>query len=260
MHGFGLLAGLKRHGHLHDEALHLRLHGVLAYAPNVVPYNTVGVRSAMWAERLERILEETGAERVHLVAHSMGGLDARHLIAALGFHARVATLTTLATPHRGSSIASFVLDHPGVLQRRAAAFTDWAGSSVLEGATSDVLRALVELTPAYLTETFNPAAPDHPAVRYRSYAGRAGRGTDVPISPMLRVQNTLLYGREGVNDGLVSVASAAWGTFLGTVDADHAAQVGLRVGLGGRFRSAPFFLDLARQLAADEVAAEAVGA
>ena len=45
MHGFGMLAGLRRLGHLHNEAMDLRSHGVPAYAPNVAPYNTVAVRA-----------------------------------------------------------------------------------------------------------------------------------------------------------------------------------------------------------------------
>jgi triacylglycerol lipase len=252
MHGFGLLAGIKRGGHLHDEALWLRAHGVWAYAPNVVPYQTVAVRAAMWEDRFARVLDETGAERLHLIAHSMGGLDARYLISARGFHDRVATLTTISTPHHGAAIAQIALETPALLLDPAAGFTNWLGSSAFEEGFSNVVESLHELTPAAVTGTFNPAVPDHPDVVYRSYAGRAGRGTDVPISPLLLLQNTLIHAREGVNDGIVGAESARWGRFEGYVDADHAAQVGLR---GGRssagFRVREFYLSIVRQLAAE---------
>ncbi len=252
MHGFGMLAGIKRRGHLHDEALWLRQHGVWAYAPNVVPYNTVAVRAAMWEDRLAQVLEETGAPQVHLIAHSMGGLDARYGIARLGWHDRVATLTTVATPHHGAALAEIVLETPALLRDPAAGMTNWLGASVFEGGLSNVLDSLHELTPAFIEAHYNPATPDHPSVRYRSYAGRAGRGTDIPISPALYVQNALIAAREGLNDGIVGTESARWGTFAGYVDADHAAQVGLRAGRARPgFRARDFFLGLVQTLAAE---------
>lgn len=248
MHGFGMLSGLRRAGHLHEEAIFLRLHGVLAYAPNVAPYQTVSVRAEQWRERLAVVLEETGAERLNLVAHSMGGLDARYLISVLGMAPYVATLTTVSTPHHGSSIASLVLERPQRLRALVADFVNWMGSSTTLYPTADVLSALIELTPEHLMERFNREVPDHPDVHYRSYAGQAGRGTAVGINPLLRVQNAMLFAREGVNDGLVSVQSATWGDFRGTVDADHAEQVGLRIMPGEGFRSNDFYLARAAEL------------
>ena len=258
MHGFGLLAGLKRKGHLHDEAMWLRLHGVRAYAPNVTPYATIAARAAQWADRLTAVLAETGAARVHLIAHSMGGLDARHLISSLGWHDRVATLTTVATPHHGASIAEMALDPPiplaaDALRSRAAAVFDWAGSGVLDGGAADVLAALTELTREHVTTVFNPATPDHPDVVYRSYAGTAGRGTDVPIAAVLRLQNALIHAREGANDGIVGTDSARWRGFAGVVEADHMAQIGLPGGRArGGFRSRDFVLEIVRRLAESE--------
>lgn len=249
LHGFGMMAGFRRNGHLHEEAMNLRGHGVLAYAPNVAPYNTVPVRAALWKERFERILNETGAEKLNLVAHSMGGLDARHLISRLGFHAPIASLTTVSTPHRGTYAASLLMQQPERLRSFIAGIADWMGALVLEDGTADFLQAVAELTPEHVTETFNPATPDHPSVRYWSYAGRAGKGTNVSISPFFRVMNHLLYEREGVNDGYVSVESARWDTFLGTVDADHARQVGLSPRLGDATQSNAFYRSVARMLA-----------
>src|SRR5690606_21994510 len=46
---------------------------------------------------------------VNLFAHSMGGLDSRFLISSLGYGDRVASLTTLSTPHRGTAVADMAL-------------------------------------------------------------------------------------------------------------------------------------------------------
>ncbi len=251
MHGFGLFASLRRRGHLHDEAMHLRRRGVRAYAPNVAPYTTTRDRAEQWAQRLEHVLREARADEVCLVAHSMGGLDARYLISRMGWHEHVAALVTVATPHRGTSVASFTLDQPARVRAWIADLADWMGVQVLEDATADFLQAITELTPEHVRTRFNPATPDHPDVRYWSYAGRAGKGTDVPVNPFLLLQNRRLYEREGVNDGYVSIESARWGTFLGTIDADHSRQIGLVPGLGQAPEMHAFYRSIA-QLLCDE--------
>jgi triacylglycerol esterase/lipase EstA (alpha/beta hydrolase family) len=54
--------------------------------------------------RIDAICAATGAERVVLVAHSMGGLVARAYLRRFG-PGRVARLVTIATPHHGSILA-----------------------------------------------------------------------------------------------------------------------------------------------------------
>ena len=249
MHGFGLLALIRRKGHLHDAALYLRSRGVRAFAPNVAPYETVATRAEMWADRIEHVLAETGAPQVHLIAHSMGGLDARYLISRLDFHPFVASLTTVATPHQGTAIADIVLEQPERLRDWAAEIVDWLGATAMTEGTSNVRQAVYELTPRYVQEVFNPGTPDHPNVRYWSYGGRAGKGTTTPINPFLKPLNLLLYGRQGENDGYVPVVSARWGGFRGTIDADHIRQIGLQMGAGGTFDANAFYATLAQHLA-----------
>ncbi|MCM1578837.1 MAG: triacylglycerol lipase, partial [Ruminococcus sp.] len=53
-------------------------------------------------ESVDRALAVTGAEKVNIIAHSKGGLEARYLISSLGYGKRTASLTTLSTPHNGS--------------------------------------------------------------------------------------------------------------------------------------------------------------
>jgi len=56
------------------------------------------------AARIEAICAVTGAERVALIAHSMGGLVARAYLRRFGA-ARVEQLITIGTPHHGSMLA-----------------------------------------------------------------------------------------------------------------------------------------------------------
>lgn len=61
--------------------------------------------AARLGEQVERLCEETGYERVHVVGHSMGGLIARWYVQKLGGDARVHTLVTLGSPHAGTTAA-----------------------------------------------------------------------------------------------------------------------------------------------------------
>ncbi len=51
--------------------------------------------------RIHEILEETGAEKVNIIAHSKGGLDTRYAIAELGAEPYIASLTMINSPHHG---------------------------------------------------------------------------------------------------------------------------------------------------------------
>jgi pimeloyl-ACP methyl ester carboxylesterase len=51
---------------------------------------------------IERVCEQTGHDRVHVVGHSLGGLIARYHVQRQGGDRRVASLVTLGTPHQGS--------------------------------------------------------------------------------------------------------------------------------------------------------------
>ena len=95
---------------------------------------------------------------------------------------------------------------------------------------------------------FNEENPDHPKVRYFSYGG------DVPqsrLSPFLRRAWNILTPVEGPNDGMVSVAAARWGEYLGPVQADHFAQTPDATFLrdGEDFDSLGFFANLVEELA-----------
>ena len=89
--------------------------------------------------------------------------------------------------------------------------------------------AYANLTTSYLTETFNPRTPDDPRVRYFSIAGRmSAPNIWHPLwFPKLVLDSAAGADGAGNNDGLVSVDSARWGEFLGTLEgADHWALRG----------------------------------
>lgn len=71
--------------------------------------------AAQLAEEVEAIVEETGHERIHVVAHSLGGVIARYYVTRLGGDERVHTLVTLGSPHTGTLLAHVL---PSALTRQ----------------------------------------------------------------------------------------------------------------------------------------------
>src|SRR4051812_20667910 len=81
-------------------------------APAVDPTAGTEVRARMLGEAILAGLANglDPAEPIHIIAHSMGGLDARRLICqstSIG-GVPIKTLVTIGTPHRGSPIADLV--------------------------------------------------------------------------------------------------------------------------------------------------------
>lgn len=85
---------LAARGHAVDS---VNLEPMFASIDDYVPIVAAGV---------DRLRARTGAPRVALVAHSMGGLVVRAYLAA-GGHEAVAAAITLGTPHRGTWMARF---------------------------------------------------------------------------------------------------------------------------------------------------------
>jgi pimeloyl-ACP methyl ester carboxylesterase len=89
-------------------ARYLRRHGVtglysLSYGP---PLASIDTFAAQLARKIDAIVAATGAPRVTIVAHSMGGLVARAYVRRHG-SARIARIVTIGSPHHGSMLAWF---------------------------------------------------------------------------------------------------------------------------------------------------------
>ena len=161
------------------------------------------------AARICEIVEETGCEKVNIIAHSKGGLDSRAAIAHQGMGPYVATLTTINTPHRGCIFAEYLLGKVPQAARQKIADTYNATLRRLGDKDPDFLAAVTDLT-ASACEKRNALTPDDPGVVYESvmsYCRRAGHGK-FPLN----MTYPIVRHFDGKNDGLVSVDSAKWGS------------------------------------------------
>jgi triacylglycerol lipase len=185
------------------------------------------------ARQLVRQFERIDAPRVNLVAHSMGGLDARYAITRLGLGPRVASLTTVGTPHRGTPLADriFVLGKWTTTRRVLASL----------GANVD---GLYDLTTRRMEE-FNREIVDRADVLYCSVV--AAVNPSAPrLHTLLAPAHAYLARSAGPNDGIVPAESQRWGDVLHEVEADHWAQVGWSSG----FDAGAFYVAIAERLAA----------
>lgn len=197
------------------------------------------------AEQLKRHILELTSGKVNLIAHSQGGLDSRYMISRLGMVRQVASLTTISTPHRGSSVADVGLGlAPGPLETAADFLLKQMGMSI---------EVANQLTAHYMRESFNPATPNAPEVAYFSWTFHSdptGLETGNRLLPLLIPNYLILKSREGENDGLVSIFSATWGQHLGTLPADHMNEVGQLLGNTGGFDHLAFYQREVQRLSA----------
>ncbi|MCC5914229.1 MAG: alpha/beta fold hydrolase [Balneolaceae bacterium] len=228
-HGYGGFSMLVKPSPVHDSCMRLRSYGIHAFAPNIVPYSTISVRAEQWAERVVQLQQHYGYEKMNVIAHSMGGLDMREAITNLGIDSSVASLTTIATPHHGTSLADIVLTAPDTLKGKLSEWMDWLGESIFPSSKSDATAAVEQLSCDYVRNEFNPNTPDIEGVKYFSVSAAVGKGTGHPLSPIYRPQNQLIYQREGLNDSFVTIESAIWGKHLETQPISHLEQIEIQV-------------------------------
>jgi len=275
----------------------LRAAGADVTVPNLPPYDGSANRARVLARVVDEVLARTNKRKVHLIAHSQGGVDSRTLITELGYADVVASLITISTPHRGTRVADLARRAPAGLVNPAGQFLGWLVGS-LEGEPPSEASWLAddEVAAAYdpdlgaallalSTDTmaaFNETHPDPLDVPIFSIAGVTNllsldqpecRGGLWDNSNRVDVTDVFFAGPGAYlnytdggtlfdptpNDGLVTVASARWGTFLGCIPADHPDEIGhiLDVGnLVSGFDHRRFYLQL-MQLARDVEALEA---
>ncbi len=90
----------------------LRAEGYDVYTSQIDGLGTTETNAKQLCEEITHILTQTGAKKINLIAHSKGGLDSKRMITDHAMEDRVASLTTLCTPHKGSPIATALLKLP----------------------------------------------------------------------------------------------------------------------------------------------------
>lgn len=127
---------------------------------------------------IERVREQTGHERVHVVGHSLGGLIARYHLQRQAGDRRIESLVTLGTPHQGSVLAH-VVPTPLIRQLRP-------GSPVLQELAEPMPGCRTPVTAIYsdLDQIVLPTDSgrcEHPDLRARNVLVRGVGHMSLPI-------------------------------------------------------------------------------
>ena len=223
--------------------------GHQVFVTRVDPYNSSEVRGAQLLAQVQSILGDTSSEKVNLICHSQGALDCRYVASKIG--KQIGAVVMVAGVNRGDYVADVA---SGAIQGPTADAVQLLltlfGDGVLDpggNPNTDAKAAIAQLTTPGC-EAFNAKYPDDPNVAYFSIAGRSQNGggdadcgsareapfiekwdqVTSPVNALLSGTASLINGSSSpppTNDGLVTVASSRWGTFLGCVPADHLSEV-----------------------------------
>ena len=207
-------------------ASHLRENGFDVHHSRVSWAASVDTRAIDLEGEVKRILAETGAHKVHIIAHSMGGLDARHMLVTNGMAKKVASLTTLGTPHLGSRIADILVEQG--IDQILGIFRSFINLEGLSSITTDVCAAF--------NEAHEKEEAENDVIYQTYYSHQTLDRVFVPFQVAWKILNK----HEGKSDGLVSIKSQKWkpelkgrrgivknvGQLKFPILADHLDQVG----------------------------------
>ncbi len=197
--------------------------GYSAHHTHVSWGSDVNTRANDLKEGLCRVLDRTGAKQINIIAHSVGGLDARHMLFndrnEGKIHQSVASLTTISTPHEGTPFADWALKYlPRLPERLQKIGFD---INVLTDLQTESCRQFNN-NPSVVAFELKSESD----IQFRTYAGMQ---TFWGVFSLLKGAFKIIQSKEGENDGLISVRSARWRDryFQGIInETDHLNEIG----------------------------------
>lgn len=245
VHGIALKEGrfFKAFGKIGE---HLQSQGYCVYVGKHDGFGTIANNAGQLKAQIEEILKTEKTEKVNLIAHSKGGLDCKYLIEELHMEDRVASLTTLCTPHKGSPMASKIMKLPKFLLKFAAFWINvWY--RIFGDKHPDAYRVCQELQQHDAGESFALSEK----VYCQSFSTTMQKAKDDFIMGI-----PLLFSRrfEKVEtDGLVPVESAVFANYRGSClpeSVSHSQIVDFMVSKKKRGKIYAFYSAVCRELAA----------
>ncbi len=224
------IAGIKLFDYFNGVEILLKQNGYVTFAPQVALFAKPQDRASAWFHEIEKIRRDTGADKVHLLGHSQGGLDARVLIApnkpaqdtplgplmGLGYGDHVASVTTFGTPHLGSVMVDMLNEGDPNNAKLLNAVVDLVSviARIFSRDSEDAKSAIQSIGRRYLLDYFNPIIQDNLAVPCYTVAGDPE--TAELTSPLFRssyedlLEIPVVEGG-GPSDGLVTLQSGLFG-------------------------------------------------
>jgi triacylglycerol lipase len=180
--------------------------GIQIFFGNTDAWGGYESNSRILKETIDKILKKTKKEKVNIIAHSKGGIDSRYLIREYNYGSKIASLTTICTPHHGSDIADLIFKqkivHTELTRKAVEKFGELYGDK-----NPDLINVNYQLTTQGMEE-FNKKVPLDESVYFQSLYTTMDNAFDdmVFFYPYLYIKKL-----SGDNDGLVSENSARMG-------------------------------------------------
>ena len=188
----------------------LERNGAVIYYGNHQSAASIADSAAELTMRIRQIIQETGCEKVNIIAHSKGGLDCRYAAALGGAAPLIASITTINTPHQGCGFADYLLEKiPSAVQERLAS-TYNAALRKLGDECPDFMAAVRDLTASRCQEL----SLDMDSVPLDGiFCQSAGSQLNHAFCGKFPLNFTypLVKYFDGPNDGLVAEPSFHWG-------------------------------------------------
>jgi len=203
--------------------------GATVFVTEVSQLNSTEVRGEQLLAQVETIVAITGKPKVNLIGHSHGGLDIRYVASVRPD--LVASVTSVATPHKGADLADYLADNfedGSFSQAVLNFFAESLGTVIglLSGSSNpqDGIAALESLTSAG-TAVFNAQHPEGipgsscgegaasvNGIRYYSWSGTGVLTNAFDLGDPALGLTSLFYGE--ANDGLVGRCSSHLGDVI----------------------------------------------
>lgn len=229
---------------------HLKQHGCDIYTAHQEAFISIPDNAVKLKYRILDILEKSKKNKINIIGHSKGGLEARYLVSKLGMADHVASVTTLGTPHQGTYLADIILGKLPIPKFATARLVNLY-ATLIGDRRPDSLRAVVQVTTDSM-KRFNDEVPDASKVYYQSYASHVNK--EYP-NMLWKTMAYIIREYEGKNDGMVGVESAKWGDYKGLIyspdasSVSHADMVGLTQFFGNaKFDAKEFLADVIHDL------------
>lgn len=201
--------------------------GAIIYFGGQDAWGTIEENAYMVKSRIQKIITETGIDKVNLIAHSKGGLEMRYMISELDMGKHIASLTTISTPHHGLKMLDLVFKGPNNIYKFVSGITNLI-FKLMGDKKPDFYQACFQMT-SNNCRVFNSKYMDDTDVFYQSYASHMKHSLS---DPKFFLTHFIIKRIEGESDGMVSIDSAKWGEYKGLINSDtgsHSDVIGFRV-------------------------------
>lgn len=236
IHGLGALGKIGPFEYFYKIPEWLKEHQNRVHVVNLGLWNSIDHCALELDKAMKSIFP---GEKVNLIGHSMGGLNARLFTSRFDQGARVASVTTIGTPNRGTSIVDHFLE---LFLNEVVDKTEFIAKKMHlshEG--------FLQVSKKSFAEYFHHSVVDVPTVAYFSATSIIPSPIMLHSLPGFWITEPILKHYEGDNDGFVSLESAQWGTHICTYKGDHYAQIGQFLGRK-KFRHLDFFAEIIGKL------------